>query len=326
VIIVVDGPEKAGKTTFIANLSANVQLNGRPTRVVKWGKLDDGRWAIDSVYAAGLVEAAAWNGLTVWDRSWASEAVYGRLLNRERRLAADPWLGEWLYGRGVDLKLMLLGDPDPQVMRGDRTPDDLPVDVVDEKRAFSEYGRRFGWQVHPENRTIAGTTRLVREVMVAINRYKWEGVFNPDLACGPNAAPWMGPIDVAVVGEKGSLRESIPGGWLPFSTRLTEKYGRALGDDALRCVWTNAADNQVHVLYRARYVVACGQVAVDWVRQYRTSNDTLLYVPHPAALYRWGRLSDRIEEIERQLVLFVSRTLSTSGATGRPTARFDTIF
>lgn len=145
-LLVIDGPEKAGKTSLIEALRTWVTLKGEPTKVRKWGKLDDGKWAIDEVYGFALDEDQLHPGLVIWDRSWASETVYGQLLNRDRRLAERPELGESLYGRRVQLKI-ILGGPSPAILMGDRTEDDLPVSPAKEQEAFVAYGRQYGWHI-----------------------------------------------------------------------------------------------------------------------------------------------------------------------------------
>jgi hypothetical protein len=257
--------------------------------------LDDGRWAVDSTYADALRVDNLHPGLVIWDRSWASEAVYGRLLGRPRRLAEDPWLGEWLYGRGVSLKV-ILGGPHPEVSLLDRTPDDLPVHPRQEKEAFLQYARDWGW-------TILGSTegeRLPLQTLVTLVRLRIEEATRDER----NLAVWCGPRSspVVFVGERGSNWDSLPGGWLPFSSKYTTNYGRILGRTATLCGWTNAWDNQRPIFDEARLVVACGDVAQHWaegvIAKSGPGRTRVEKVPHPAALYRWGRYHDLIGPIE----------------------------
>jgi hypothetical protein len=299
VVVVIDGPEKAGKSTLIEALRSTVTVNDLPTKVRKWGRLDDGRWAIDCVYAQALIEDTAYKGLILWDRSWASEAVYGKLIGRDRRLAEDPWLGEWLYGRGIPLKF-ILGGPHPYILTEQLDADDKVEghgqNMAKEKAVFLEYGLRFGWH-------IIGNTdreRLPLETLTTIISLQVANSaaqnLNPRVYCGPPRAT------VVFVGEQGSKADNVPGGWLPFSSRYTTNFGRILGDTALRVGWTNAWDDRREIFQHARLVVACGSSAYDWAREVynedRLSGTRVEKVYHPAALYRWGRLRTNIAPTE----------------------------
>lgn len=301
VVVVISGAEKSGKSTLIEAIRTSVVLGDHPTKVRKWGKLDDGRWAVDQVYAEALIEDSAYPGLVLWDRSWASEAVYGKLLGRPRRLAEDPWLGEWLYGRGVPLKY-ILGGPDPFILKSARTEDDLPVDPIEEKAAFIAYGRQYGWH-------IIGSTdreRLPLETLVRLLRssiMNSHGQFDdPRAYCGPPRA------SVVFVGERGS-NHPTPGGWLSFSSKYTTHYGRILGDTAFRVGWTNAWDDRQGIFQHARLVIACGATAYQWAKEVQEKRGLggtkVEQVPHPSHLYRWGKMSSSIgptEDLIRGLV------------------------
>jgi nicotinamide riboside kinase len=328
-LLVIDGPEKAGKSTLAAALvqwwnTSYPEAAGTPVaRIRKWSRLDDGRWAVDSVYRDALVEDSQYGGLAIWDRSWASEAVYARLLNRNRRLGADPWLGEWLYGRGVVLKFILAG-PHPSIMAEALDDDDRVhghgQDMAKEQRAFMEYGVQYGWNIigtgHADRLPLETILRMVqlRIAEVASRDHR-----DPRAWCGPQRSP------VVFVGERGSNYDSMVGGWLPFSSNYTSAYGRLLGDAALRVGWTNAWDDQRGIFDHARLVIACGATAAEWareVRQDRAASATKVeQVYHPAALYRWGRLRDSIPSTERTIREMVSEYLPVgepSMAQGEP--------
>lgn len=293
-LVVLDGPEKAGKTTLASALVEAVKLNGEPTRVRKWGKLDDGKWAADWVYAKALEEDSQYPGVVVWDRSWASEAVYGKLLKRDRRLAEDPWLGEWLYGRGVALKYILAG-PDPKVMTAAHDAEDLPVEASEEQAAFVTYGEQYGWRIFKGNGERLPLNMLVSRIAMHVAE-EAQRPRDPRKWCGPQSA------SVVFVGERGSTSENIVGGWLPFTSIYTAKYGRILGDAALRVGWTNAWDDERHIFDNTRCLIACGASAYEWAREVQIaearSGVAICRVTHPAALYRWGRYRSEIDATE----------------------------
>lgn len=308
-LLVIDGPEKAGKSTLAAALvqwwdSAYPEAAGTPrARIRKWGRLDDGRWARDVVYRDALVEDVEYGGLVIWDRSWASEAVYAKLLGRDRRLGEDPWLGEFLYGRGVVLKF-ILGGPHHSVLTSQLDEDDQVEghgqDMAKEQRAFVQYGERYGWSVigHTDRDRLPLPT-LLRMVQLRIGEFASRDGRNPRQWCGPRQA------SVVFVGERGSNRDSLVGGWLPFSSEYTSRFGRLLGDTAFRVGWTNAWDDQREIFDNAKLVVACGATAYDWCREVkkeRAAAATIVeQVYHPAALYRWGRLRDQIPVMENKI-------------------------
>lgn len=136
-VLVVDGAEKSGKSTLIRVITDGWEGQ---SRVRRWGPVTS-----DTEYLTALREDVEFPGLVVWDRSWASEHVYSVLMNRPGRLRTDPWLGEWLYGRAVDLKVVLDSHGDQRAARRDET--DLPVNPYVEGAAFSEYASKYGWWV-----------------------------------------------------------------------------------------------------------------------------------------------------------------------------------
>lgn len=300
-IIVLDGPEAAGKTTLAEAIVIEAESRGIKTRLRHWGQLEHS-WTADAVYAEALeydLTGPGQYGLCVWDRSWASEAVYGKVLKRERRLANDWWLGEWLYGRAAQMcgkRVMVLG-PDASTLAARRfarnDPTDLVVSEAHERAMFQQYAKQFGWTYTTD---IPNTQLLVNTLLTNGDAYSGP---DPRDVCGDPAGR------IVVLGEKPSNGPPPPGAWLPFSSRLTEKYGRALGDNALMCTWTNVSVDPIDLVSDAKLVIACGHEAAKYVERHR-DEDSRVYVPHPAALYRWGYYTDEVrqnvEEIMAQRV------------------------
>lgn len=148
-VIVIDGPEKAGKTSTIRCLHELLLTETKQVDIIKWNGAAE---PDDRIYMSRLmldVVKPKEERIAIWDRSWVSEYVYGRLLLQSRRLASDPWLGEWLYGRAADshgLKVILPG-PSPDILESRRDKTDLDVDPVAEQRLYTAYGKRFGWNI-----------------------------------------------------------------------------------------------------------------------------------------------------------------------------------
>jgi hypothetical protein len=291
-LIAIDGPEKAGKTTFVNELRDRFGY-----RVRKWNKPEDVSlgWA-DRHHAAALrrdIEDVQDGYGVVWDRSWASEWVYGTLMNEGRPISDDPWLGEWWFGRAVQalgVRMILLG-PGGEEQFGIRTPDDQPVDPTTERELFRAYGNRFGWAVFENQHSAASHEQLLRFLEAA-------GKFKPR-----DPARWAGPkfSDVVVLGEARSKQVADDWlSWMPFGSRYTTRFARQLGDDALRVSWTNVEAEPA--LESVRLVVACGKKALRYAEGAAGVTTQLHHVPHPSWLYRWAAAREKIEDTERAFV------------------------
>jgi len=146
-LLVFDGPEKAGKSTLIKELGETLSAQNNNVTVRHWGKVSS-----DTEYAAPLIadlkKASELNEIIVWDRSWASEKVYGFMLNRhDHRLTHLQSLGEWYYSRMVDhyggMRFIVL--PDIQKSASLRSADDLPVDPYNEYEMFRQHALAHDW-------------------------------------------------------------------------------------------------------------------------------------------------------------------------------------
>lgn len=141
-ILIVDGPEAAGKTTLIEGVLDLWPYNvGRRS----WGPV--GSWhEYTQPLKTDLEMAQSPHFLAVWDRSWASEFVYDALMNR-RRYVPLSILKARFEDRVPRLKLMLV--PQAIVLEGRRSKrgitDDLPVDPYAETQMFKLYAHTFGW-------------------------------------------------------------------------------------------------------------------------------------------------------------------------------------
>jgi hypothetical protein len=298
-VIVVDGPEKAGKTTLIRAIDRH--LDGARVLLRAWGPVKS-----DVEYLEPLKFAVSYPGVAVWDRSWASEHVYGLLLDRvDHRLAGDPWLGEWLYGRAVQAcGLRVMVTTDPALLRERRNATDLPVDPAIERFAFQQYADQHGWSTY--DMTQWSVAEVAKDVVQRAVAVAMRGTSRPPVYCGPPGAP------VVVVGEARNLGATAPGAWLPFTSRLTTLAGRALGENAYRVGWTNAEDVPPVAVRGAVGLVACGEHADQWCR-YHVGHKNVLSVPHPASLYRFGKQRARIDGVEESVRQFVRSILKSEG-------------
>lgn len=135
-VIIVDGPEAAGKSTFIANRFPDAEVR-------KWGPVPN-----VSAFVPPFFSDRTSDKLVVWDRSWASEVVYNQLLNRGR--TPDRIVAELESFR--PMRIIIAAPARTLEMRRNfrlslGQTDDLPVDPEEELRAFLAYGNAHGWAV-----------------------------------------------------------------------------------------------------------------------------------------------------------------------------------
>jgi hypothetical protein len=143
-VIIVDGPEKTGKTHTIARIIDELNGFGIPAERVHWGLVDD-----YDAYVPMLKEhTAKRDKVWVWDRAWPSEFVYGKLLNRESHtMTKDPWLGAWCLDRAADangLKVMLLPEDVTALMKV-RDATDQKVHPQHEVEMYNLYAMDYEW-------------------------------------------------------------------------------------------------------------------------------------------------------------------------------------
>lgn len=298
-VIVIDGPEKAGKTTLINSLVDSFGRSGIPAERVHWGKVSPD----DRAYQFKLMEHTS-NKKTVfiWDRCWPSEYVYGSLLNRGHRMENDPWIGEWLHGRAVDVhgsKFMVLG-PSAYETNKLRDDSDIRVDPDKERALYAHYAERFGWKIIRNEHTqdsLHGWTDYIRTLHIFRKHPVGNSFRTPDQWCGPTNAR------VVVIGNTLSDKV-IPGGWTPFSSHFTTKLGREFYDEAFSVAWTNSDTCKIDWLKHCSTVVACGKHAQKWANQIRKEAglQDIIEIPHPSYLYRFGSKSEsKLNQVRKVL-------------------------
>jgi len=148
IVLVFDGPEKAGKTTLCRRLQQHLRDNTDIQYVdyLHWtGRADPD----ESIYRERLdihlgVDA---DYLSIWDRSWASEHIYGRLLKQNRNLANTLLEPYWALEHDNLLKYILLGPSVDQLERK-RDSTDLLIPVNTERYYFAIFGQlNYEWEV-----------------------------------------------------------------------------------------------------------------------------------------------------------------------------------
>jgi hypothetical protein len=295
-VIIIEGPEKAGKSTLAGLLRMALMRTHLHDSVIirhQAGRADPD----DRVYSKQLMDdtsAPPDELVVIWDRGWPSEYVYGNLLGQPRRLAKDPWLGEWLHGRAVQangLRVMLLG-PGANELRRRRDDTDLPVDPQDEKTMYTRYGKRYGWTTLPTFSSVStGMLPLTAEDHAQLVCDQFELTLSKKLgAITPLPPVYCGPINarVVVVGEQRS-DTLLGGGWLPFTSRMTTILGRLFGDRAFDVGWTNAHDCPPSSLREARTFITCGEIAHRWVEgEVLKGGQEEVRLPHASHAFRFN--------------------------------------
>ena len=133
-IIVLDGPEKVGKTTL-----AKVLVEEWPR---EWGELVYRHWSTswpDEILYQ-LKDASANRRNEVWDRSYFSELVYSELLERPRyHPVFDPLARRRLDSEFKSCVSTWILTGNIGRLQTHRDEDDLPVNVTREQNLYAYY-------------------------------------------------------------------------------------------------------------------------------------------------------------------------------------------
>ena len=300
-VIVVEGPEKAGKSTFIERLKL---LLGPATQVRHHAAVSPvpGQ-PLDARYSAELqVDLDSPAKYTIYDRAWASDHVYDRLLGRETsRLAYDQFLGEWMYSRAVattGVRVMLLGPSDAHLYAR-RTADDHSIQPHIERAAFQQYAEAWNWDRCVRTPTDPAALDALAASVVALAQRRTLDML--DLRLGPPT--YVGPAwpRVLFVDEIRNGINLVQGSFLPFSSYYATKFGRSLGPLALHCGWASPIAVTDKLLSRARLIVTCGAGARERTAEFLQrgqSRPQVMDIHHPSWLYKWGEAAGLVAPTE----------------------------
>jgi hypothetical protein len=233
-IIILDGPEKSGKSTLIERVRQDLECVGYDVRLRKWGQLV----IDDREYAEPLMRdtESYSNVVTIWDRSWASEHVYAKMLNRDRRLKDNPLLGELLHRRalfGQGMAFMLApAVEDGAVSRRDSS--DLSVDPLLERKEFINYALKYRWFGMLNAYTDESLAKNARTIVNAVTKKIAGAVHNQRYLVVPSVER-----SVLFVGNQ-NIDDPIPGGWLPFSSDRMLRFVSLFGQYSLMASYADA--------------------------------------------------------------------------------------
>ena len=148
--IVIDGPEKAGKTTTAQFIADSLEGRGLTVKYRHWSGTDP----VSADAYDELMDDLDEYRVIIWDRSWASGQVYTDL-GLEQKPEAVKQGGEAVFSVFNPVKLMFIG-PSAEALAEKRTPDDVPVSASLERAAFIQYAvDHEGWAMWKSDYTNA---------------------------------------------------------------------------------------------------------------------------------------------------------------------------
>lgn len=261
---VIDGPERAGKSTLITELAKRVPkseirswqgpaLDQRNTRFLHALKTDY------TSHAAGA--------FVIWDRSWLSHSVYGMLMQSEmNETVRFPALGDWFYGRAVDTlgaKFVLLPSDPAELKerkRDRKAPDDARVHYKFEYTAYVHLAKLLGWNILLNDYTPESLERNVQTIL--------------DLTAGRRShrlEEYVCPQKARVVFVMERPKETPiaqNAEWLPFSQKEGLAFLNMLGTKSLECGWAYCHRLPPQTLRTAPILVTFGDLPAIWCRSY----------------------------------------------------------
>ena len=167
-VILVEGPEKAGKSTLVRALLEKIP-NAKARKFT-------GPMQGDEYLIAMLEDArpSLFPMVTIWDRGWVSEFVYTWMLERQSNLTAEnaEYLDTLLRETG-GIGVVLLG-PDTATLAKNRDETDLDVSPRAERAHFQAYAEgEPGWLTynneHSESYVGHMVTLILEMLTVEVN-------------------------------------------------------------------------------------------------------------------------------------------------------------
>lgn len=279
-IIVFDGPNKSGKSLLISNVINALEEIGYKVQSRHWGPLK----VDDREYTQSLIEDNTTEDIVIWDRSWACEHVYGKMLNRKRRLVDHPWLGEFIHTRGVKLNGMcfvvlpaLAGLNIDLLDKSDAQFSDNPYW---ERSLFSDYADRFKWHKLYNAFTEGSMHSMVDTVVHAVQNYK----------------NMKHKADATFVIQ--DEVEFLPGGWLAGSSPEMIKFASNLSFGSLISDWIYYDDVENHDFSSCRLVVTTSKEYYKKLNTTKRIKCPVVYVPKDYGTDSYVSDVDIEEEIE----------------------------
>lgn len=287
-IIVIDGPNKSGKTTLIEGVKSRLIADGKKVQVRHWGPLKTD----DREYTESLIADYASDEIVIWDRSWVCEYVYGTMLGRDRRLVHSPWLGEFLHTRGVRQNgagfIVMPALAGLNIGKLDKTDGEFSADPYKERELFNWYAQEFNWHTLFNNYEQECMDGMINLVISAIEHPQW-------INSKSNVA--------IITGEE----EYIPGGWLAGSSEAGIKLAAKLSYGALMADWLPAKTLTAAKLSKYDMVVATHADHFKFVRKDKYLVDRTYYIPMSIGELEDAEDFDGGKEIMEALAIVIAK-------------------
>lgn len=231
-LILIEGMEKAGKSTLVAELGELLE----PSRTDFFHtKRDSAHRKNGRGYLPHIITAIdSIHKVQIWDRAWISEAIYGRIFNEEREATNDVFYNEWVYGRltmGRGARVILF----PEVVEDAekrRTESDVKIAAKIEAEMFLKYGKKWGYNFmnndYTERTLEFNSKAILMEAMRPqhhIHTSKYIGPTNPSLV-------FVGPSETPFYSDPGGVIRPFAGKWeanhfRPFRNVAITRFGYA---------------------------------------------------------------------------------------------------
>lgn len=169
-IIIFEGPEKAGKTTLINNLAAVLKSRGYLVSIRKF----TGPMTSEDQYLQPLLQDREDpKTITIWDRGWVSEYVYSTFYNRQSTLTGNSNRAEIVFTSIVNtcgLKYVVLPH-DIREIESRRDPSDLDISPLIEYVMFCDYAYRHKWPIITTDYTQAGLVGNSYKILADVEKW-----------------------------------------------------------------------------------------------------------------------------------------------------------
>lgn len=145
-IIMLDGPEKSGKSTLRKMLVEEAEA--RKWHVVQ-AHMKRPQPVDHKAYIHLLILGCRTDTLVIFDRSWISELVYNKLLHRKDTDLTREMVQTFNHILGLVGVGYILTD-NPENLENLRSADDLPVSAYDENNLYLAYAREYYFGIIPK--------------------------------------------------------------------------------------------------------------------------------------------------------------------------------
>jgi hypothetical protein len=210
--------------------------------------------------------------ITIWNRCWASEHIYAKLLGRDRRLRDDPLMGELLHRRGLFGQGMafMLAPAVAADAAARRDATDLDVDPEVERKEFIQYAMNYKWFGMLNHYTDESLDKNAKTVVMWVTKNVNTKVYTQRFMTIPTCAR-----TALIVGNQ-SIDDPIPGGWLPFSSARFLKFMSIFGRNALAASYIDVNYLNDHIVSDYKTILTTDMTSERLLHQYKTTGTRVI--------------------------------------------------